>query len=70
MRQQDKESTWGISERLDSVLLNLKLVGGNTHPKELQSKIKVINPLRLDKDTAISVEYNIAGALLINSERD
>ena len=35
MRQKYNESTEGISERLDSALLNLKLVGGNMNPKGL-----------------------------------
>ena len=36
--QQYNESTKGISERLDSALLNLKLVGGNMQPEELKMK--------------------------------
>ena len=38
IRQQDNGYTEGISNSLDSVLLNLKLVGGNMHPEELQYK--------------------------------
>ena len=38
MRQQDNESTEGISELPDSALLHLKMVGGNMHPEDLQSK--------------------------------
>ena len=40
MFQQDNESTEGISERLDSALLNPKSEagGGNMHQEELQDK--------------------------------
>ena len=32
LRQQDNNSTEGISDILDSVLLNLNLASGNMHP--------------------------------------
>ena len=38
MRQQDKKSTGVIFDRLDSVLLNMKLVGADMNPEELQNK--------------------------------
>ena len=68
MHQQDNISGEGISEHLDSTLLNLKLVGGNMHPEELQAKQKVINILCSDKDTAVTVEKKLMGSLLIDSE--
>ena len=38
IHQQDNESTEDISERIDSVLLNLKLVCGNMHPEGSKTK--------------------------------
>ena len=56
IRQQDNESTEGISERLESALLNMNLVGGNMHPEELQAKEKVTNPSCSYEDTAVTME--------------
>ena len=56
MRQQENEYTDRISELLDSTLLNLKLVGGNMHPEELQAKEKVTNPSCSYEDTAVTME--------------
>ena len=44
------------------------LVGGNTHQEEFQAKEKFINSLHSDEDTAVTVEENIMGNLLIKSE--
>ena len=68
MRHQDRKSNERIFEQLDSMYLNLKLVGGNMHPEELQAKQKVVNILCSDKDTAVTVEKNLMGSLLIDSE--
>ena len=54
MRQQDNEYTEVVSERLESALLNMKLLGGNMHPEELQSTEKVINNSRSYNDTTIN----------------
>ena len=70
MRQKYNEYTEGISERLDSALLNLNMVGGNMNPEELQYKEKVINTSRSDKDTDVTVEDKLTGTLLIKSASD
>ena len=62
---QENESTEGIYDRLYSALLNLKLVGCNIYPEGLQSKEKVINPSRSDKDTAVTVEKKLMGNFLM-----
>ena len=67
LRQQDNNSTEGISDILDSVLLNLNLASGNMHPEELQAKDKVINTSCSDEDTAVTVDYKLMGTLLIDS---
>ena len=48
----------------------MKLVGGNMHPYEIQSKEKVINTSRSDEDNAVNVEDKLMGTLLIDSEID
>ena len=56
MCQQGNKITEGINKRLNSLLLNIKLVGGYMHPEELQAKKKVINTSRSDEDTTVTVE--------------
>ena len=70
MHNKGKESNEGISERLESALPNLKLVGGKMHPEEFQAKEKFINTSRSDKDTVVTVEENIIGNIIIDSESD
>ena len=55
MRQQDNKYTEVIYDRLDSALLNLKLVGGNIHPKELQARETFLNTSCSEKYTDITV---------------
>ena len=43
IRQQDNKSTEGIYEKIDSMLLNLKLVDGNMHPEQFKTKEKYSN---------------------------
>ena len=70
MSQQEKIYTEGISERLESALLNLNLDGGNMHIEELQANERVINTSRSDEDTAVTVEDKLIVTLLIDSESD
>ena len=68
--QQDKQYTEIIYDFLESVLINLKLDGGNMHTKKLQDKERFINPSCSDDDAAVAVEDNLVVILLIYSARD
>ena len=67
MCHQDKKYNEGIYKRLYSALLNLKLVGGNMHPEELQAKRKVINISCSYEATAVTMEYKLMETLLNKS---
>ena len=69
IHQQDNESTEDISERIDSVLLNLKLVCGNMHPEGSEKK-KDRNSTNNDEDNYVTVEDKLMGILLIESSND
>ena len=67
MHQQENECTEVIYERLEAALLNMKLVGGNMHLEELQSKEKSINPLHSYKYNVVTVKDKLMGTLLVES---
>ena len=70
IRQRDSETIQDMSDRLDSQLNSLKLIGGDLHPKYLVDAYKAKNPNKSKQDAKEAVEEKVLTILTIEGAND
>ena len=70
IRQRESESIQDMSDRLDSQLSSLKLIGGDLHPQYLVKKYKTDNPNVTDDVASEAVEEKLLAILTIEGALD